>query len=83
LRHSDPGRFAIPSSIATGRCGEIIICDDEQEDVRVFNPEGELLQVIGPGGDSEVEWQGRLQGVCTDAEGRLFIVDGNSLVVLS
>ena len=70
-------------SLAVGGGGEIIICDGQRRYVQVYHRCGELLQVIGPGGDSKVQWEDGPTGVCTDAEGRLFIVDGNSVVVLS
>jgi hypothetical protein len=79
------GRDSLPCLLQwqRGGAGKSSVCDDFSNDIRVFNPEGSLLQVIGRGGDSKVQWQGNLQGVCTDAEGRFFIVDGQSVVVLS
>jgi len=52
-----PGQFLFPSSMTAGGGGEIIVCDSESNDVRVFSGEGELLQIIGAEGDSKVAWK--------------------------
>jgi hypothetical protein len=37
------------------------------------------LQIIGAGGDSDVEFD-YVRGVATDAQGRLFVIDGPQTV---
>jgi hypothetical protein len=37
----------------------------------VFSREGELLQIIGAGGDSDVDFKFPVFSVCADADGRL------------
>ena len=78
-----PGQFLRPSSIAAGGGGEIIVSDAIRNDVQVFSGEGELLQIIGPKGDSKVAWKGDVCGVAGCGDGRMFVSDGTSVVVLS
>jgi len=72
-----------PSSITAGGGGEIIVSDYDREDMQVFSGEGELLQIIGPKGDRKLAWLGGVWGVAAHADGRLFVTDGTSIVVLS
>jgi ABC-type uncharacterized transport system ATPase subunit len=51
--------------------------------VQVFSEEGELLQIIGPKGDSKVAWRDQRSGVAAYGDGRLFVSDGTSVVMLS
>jgi tripartite motif-containing protein 71 len=76
-----PGQFSNPDFVRVGACGEIIVADYRRKDLQVFSKEGELLQIIGKGGDSDVDLNG-IRGVATDASGRLFVLDGNSVVML-
>jgi DNA-binding beta-propeller fold protein YncE len=78
-----PGQFLNPQSITAGGGGEIIVADLERKDVQVFSGEGELLQIIGPKGDSKVAWRGYPFGVVSCGDGRLFVSDGDSVVLLS
>jgi len=79
-----PGHFLEPNDVSTGCRGEIIVSDFTRRDVQIFSRRGELLQIVGPDGDSKVSWNERPWAACTDAEGRLFVVDGDgSIVVLS
>ena len=87
---SGPGQFLNPFAITSGRGGEIIVSDRGRKDVQVFSAEGRLLQIIGPEGDTKVAWQksGRadeevLGGVVACADGRLFIYETSSVVLLS
>jgi hypothetical protein len=41
------------------------------------------LQIIGPKGDSKLAWRGEVCGVAACGDGRLFVTDGTSIVVLS
>ena len=59
------------------------MADFKRKDVQVFSGEGELLQIIGPEGDSKVAWKGDVCGVAACGDGRLFVVDGGSVVILS
>ena len=77
-----PGQFVRPYYMAVGKSGEIIVADYERRDVQVFSAEGELLQIIGPEGDSKVALQGELYGVAACADGRLFVSDGRRIDVL-
>jgi DNA-binding beta-propeller fold protein YncE len=76
-----PGQFVAPVSVAVGAGGEIIVGDCERQDVQVFSKEGELLQIIGKGGDSDVDLK-CISQVCTDASGRLFVLDQNQVMML-
>jgi len=78
-----PGQFLDPYCIAAGGGGEIIVSDFGREDVQVFSGEGELLQTIGPEGDTKVAWRDNVQGVCACGDGRLFVSDDTSVVMLS
>lgn len=78
-----PGQFSHPVAITAGGGGEIIVADIDRRDVQVFSGEGELLQIIGPGGDSKVSWEVDVCGVAACGDGRLFVCDGESVVVLS
>jgi hypothetical protein len=87
-RGEKPGEFRFPCFVAAGGGGEIIVGDWWRNDVQIFSPEGEVLQVIGPKGDSIVQWPGGDSDECdfggsADADGRLFIFDGMSVVMLS
>ena len=88
-RGEGPGEFRFPCFVAAGRGGEIIVGDWWRNDVQIFSSEGEVLQVIGPEGDSIVQWPGEVfDDYCgfagfAGADGRLFILDCMSLVVLS
>jgi hypothetical protein len=83
----EPGQFKYLASIAAGGGGEIIVLDSHRHEIQVFGAEGELLQIIGPEGDSKVVvWDDfeYLPEFNTDAEGRLYIVDDkHSVVALS
>ena len=70
-------------SIAAGGGGEIIVADNLRDDVQVFSDEGELLQIIGPKGDTKVAWRDKVRGVGACGDGRLFVSDGTSVVMLS
>jgi hypothetical protein len=78
-----PGQFLGPYSIAAGGGGEIIVSDVDRNDVQVFSGEGELLQIIRPKGDSKVAWKGGVWGVAGFGDGRLFVTNDTSVVVLS
>ena len=80
-RGEGPGQFLEPSCFAVGAGGEIIMGDSQRMDMQVLSKEGELLQIIGKGGDSDVEVG--VAGVCTDACGRLFVVRGRCVCMLS
>jgi DNA-binding beta-propeller fold protein YncE len=88
-RGEGPGEFRFPCFVAAGKNGEIIVGDWWRNNVQIFSPEGEVLQVIGPEGDSIVQWPGQdFDDECdfagfADADGRLFILDCMSVVVLS
>ena len=77
------GQFLGPRCLVTGGEGEIIVTDTVRKDVQVFSGEGELLQIIGPEGDSKVSWRGRPWDVAACGDGRLFVTDGTSVVLLS
>ena len=78
-----PGQFLSPHFIAAGGGGEIIVADSNRGDVQVFSGEGELLQIIGPKGDSKLPWRGAVWGVAACGDGRLFVTDESSVLVLS
>jgi len=59
------------------------VADSVREDVQVFSGEGELLQIIGPEGDSKVSWREHPWDVAACVDGRLFVTDGTSVVLLS
>jgi tripartite motif-containing protein 2/3/tripartite motif-containing protein 71 len=77
-----PGQFLRPYYIAAGGGGEIIVADNLRDDVQVFSDEGELLQIIGPKGDTKVAWRDQRSGVAACGDGRLFVSDGTSVVML-
>jgi hypothetical protein len=77
-----PGQFLEPNDVSAGPRGEIIISDFTRKDVQIFSRRGKLLQIVGPEGDSKVSWNDQPWAAGTDAEGRLFVVDG-SIFVLS
>ena len=84
----EPGHFITPRGIAAGAGGEIIVADTVRNDLQVFSKEGELLQIIGKGGDSDVKFdtyddRGTIFDVVTDAQGRLFVLERRSVTVLS
>jgi len=68
-----PGQFKLATGIAVGEAGEIIVSDSGRKDIQVFSKEGELLQIIGKGGDSDVVWDSNASpfAVCTSGDGRL------------
>jgi len=70
-----------PWGVAVGGGGEIIVADPSRKDVQVFGREGELLQIIGAGGDSDVAFENPLF-VAADGEGRLFVADKDSVGML-
>ena len=49
--------------------------------MQVFSKEGELLQIIGKGGDRDVDLTS-LKSVVTDALGRLFVIVSTTTVVM-
>jgi len=51
-----PWQFINRFSRAAGGGGEMIVLDSYRRDIQVFDPEGELLQIIGPKGNSKVAW---------------------------
>ena len=57
--------------------------DSARKGVQVFSGEGELLQIIGPKGDTKVAWRDKVIGVGACGDGRLFVSDGTSVVMLS
>ena len=81
-RGKGPGQFGDPQSMAVGAGGEIIVTDYGGKDVQVFSKYGELLQIIEAGGDSDVDLTD-VVGVATDASGRLFILQSDTVVLLS
>ena len=78
-----PGQLLCPFSITAGGGGEIIVTDLHRRDVQVFSGEGELLQIIGAEGDSKLPWRRRVWGVAACGDGRLFVNDETSVMVLS
>ena len=58
------------------------MADFDRKDVQVFSKEGELLQIIGKGGDSDVDFDG-VESLATDACGRLIVVQGRHVCMLS
>ena len=70
----EPGHVEDVVGVAVGGGGEIIVGDFDRNDVLVFSKEGELLQIIGAGKDSDVAFE-KVRGAATDAEGRLFVID--------
>jgi tripartite motif-containing protein 71 len=79
-RGEGPGQFFSPWEVAVGGGGEIIVCDNVKKNVQVFGREGELLQIIGAGGDSDVAFD-EPRCVATDGEGRLFVTDTSNMCV--
>jgi len=77
-----PGQMINPLSVAVGAGGEIIVGDYQRKDVQVFSKEGELLQIIGKGGDSDVDFDA-VDSLATDACGRLFVLQGRYVCMLS
>ena len=71
------------NSCGSGR-GEMIVSDSHRRDIQVFGPDGELLQNIGPKGNSKVVWDTlqRFQGIVSDDEGRLYFAKMSSVVAL-
>ena len=59
------------------------MADEIRKDVQVFSGEGELLQIIGPEGDSKVSWREHPWDVAACGDGRLFVTDATSVVLLS
>ena len=50
--------------------------DCERNDVQVFSGEGELLQIIGPKGDSKESWKEHgPKSVAACADGRIFVAN--------
>ena len=43
----------------------------------------EAPQIIGPKGDTKVAWRDKAEGVAALGDGRLFVSDGTSVVMLS
>ena len=78
-----PGQFLKPYSVAAGGGGEIIVSEKYRRNVQVFSGEGELLQIIGPKGDTNVALRSVVPGVGACGDGRLFVSDGTSVVMLS
>jgi len=68
-----PGQFLFPNGVAVGGGGEIIVSDFARKDIQVFSREGELLQIIGAGGDSDVDLPSSAS-FCADADGRLTVL---------
>jgi len=77
-----PGQFMCPKGVAVGPGGEIIVTDCGREDVQlatvqVFSGEGELLQIIGAKGDSDIHEEGyqdkKFFTAGVDDEGRVLI----------
>ena len=77
-----PWQVMHPQSVSAGAGGEIIVSDSLRQDVRVFSKEGELLQIIGQGGDSDVDLR-HVHKVGTDALGRIFVCDREWVYLLS
>ena len=55
--------------------------DYNRKDVQVIGRDGELLQIIGAGGDSDVAFKNP-RPVAADGEGRLFVADQDSVRML-
>eukprot|EP00284_Hemiselmis_tepida_P019177 CAMPEP_0174921868 /NCGR_PEP_ID=MMETSP1355-20121228/5461_1 /TAXON_ID=464990 /ORGANISM="Hemiselmis tepida, Strain CCMP443" /LENGTH=651 /DNA_ID=CAMNT_0016167399 /DNA_START=8 /DNA_END=1963 /DNA_ORIENTATION=- len=76
-----PGYFQIPSGVAVGARGEILVSDRGRKDVQVFDWQGRYLQTIGPQGESKVglecPW-----GIAVDAAGKIFMGDIGSVHML-
>ena len=71
-------------AVHAGVGGEFVVCrmslvSDRNllSDVAIFSAEGELLQTVGPGGDSKVPREGAVLGVAACADGRLVIATQN------
>jgi hypothetical protein len=58
------------------------VSDVTRKDVQVFGRGGELLQIIGAGGDSDVAFDMPTM-ITTDGEGRLFVSDERFVRMLS
>jgi hypothetical protein len=43
----EAGEFMTPHSLATDRCGRVLVCDRENNRVQVFDRQGRLLQIWG------------------------------------
>jgi DNA-binding beta-propeller fold protein YncE len=56
-----------------GGGGEIVLFLIFLEEIRVLNREGELLQIIGKGGDSMVDWAGETADIAVNADGRIAV----------
>jgi hypothetical protein len=84
-----PGQFLCPYSVAAGGGGEIIVSEKYRRNVQVFSGEGELLQIIGSnfgpvkGDTNDVDLRSVVPGVGACGDGRLFVSDGTSVVMLS
>ena len=77
------GMFLYPWAVAAGGGGEIIVCDRNRGDLQIFkNKGGELLQIIGEGGDSDLKlgYTDTMERfphfVAADAGGQIFVTVG-------
>ena len=71
------GQFNDVRGVAHGAGGEIIVSDNVRKDVQVFSGEGELLQIIGAKGYSDIHEEGyqdkKFFTAGVDDEGRVLI----------
>lgn len=71
-----PGQFFSPKGISTDPQGNIYVIDTAFGNAQIFNPDGELLMVIGQRGQTSAPGNYMLPaGIDVDEEGRVYIAD--------
>jgi len=73
---SQQGQFDFPTGLAVAPGGEVIVSDQGNERVQIFDANGSFLRAIGKtnmmGTDSTF---GRVHGLLSDREGRIYLAD--------
>ncbi|RME90763.1 MAG: hypothetical protein D6766_12805 [Verrucomicrobia bacterium] len=69
---SDEGEFDFPAGLWVSPGGELHVVDQNNHRIQVFDRAGSLVRVFRIDADG---LGGRVQGICGDAHGRLFVAD--------
>lgn len=71
-----PGLFDMPAGMCFNRSGHLVVCDDRNCRLQVFDTEGRFLNTIGV--KDQIGWLCSPIGVCCDGLGRYIVTEFGS-----